>query len=125
MQELQPWLLPHPQPYDPSPPKVRKCPDSADRHQELAVPARHPCCRRGDLVHPGGVDLAEELEREVQPRLGDPRELRRLGAQRGRGGDDLQADVRREVDRQEEPEPGVRQAFPSWPRIARCIAPDR
>ena len=55
------------------------------------------------LVEPLVRLLAEELEREMQPRFVDPRQLGRALAQRGRGRGNLAPHLGRKINREKEP----------------------
>ena len=66
VQELEPRLLRHSQPYDASPAKVRECANSAEGHEQLAMPTRYGGGRCLDFVQALRGLLTEKLERQVQ-----------------------------------------------------------
>src|SRR5262249_21380801 len=81
VQQLEPRLLLHAQPYDASPSKVREGAESAEAHEQLTM-ARGNARQRGlDFVQSFGRLLAEKLEGQVQQRFAHPGELRRTLAQ--------------------------------------------
>jgi hypothetical protein len=82
MQQLEPRLLHHSHPYDTSTTKVRERPDAADGQQQFPMPSRDACHCRLDLIDPFGGLVAEEFERQMEPRLVHPGKLGRAITQR-------------------------------------------
>ena len=74
VQQFEPWILPHTQPYDSSSPKVREGANPVERHRERSVPSGDRLEHRPKLFGTLVRLVAEEFQREVQ-RLG--RELAR------------------------------------------------
>jgi hypothetical protein len=106
MKQLEPRILRDSEPYDASPPKVRKRPDPAELHHKFTVTSSD-----------GGEDIldfaetivglfAEELEREMKARFVDPRQIRRALAERLGCVEHASADFGRQVDRNEETHSG-------------------
>src|SRR5215475_8644277 len=112
VQQVEPGVLLHSEPYDASPPKVRERAHTAERHRQLAVP-------RGDGGH-GVLDfrdarfrlLTKKLECEMKTCFSDPRDVRSTVAKRGRRGIDLAPHLRRQINRQKQPHasPTIREA---------------
>jgi len=61
VQQLEPWILPHPQPYDAGPPKVREGANSSELHVQFAVPAGDRCNRSLNLTRPFRWLLAKKF----------------------------------------------------------------
>ena len=103
MQQLEPRVLLHPQPYDASSAKVRECANASQAQDDGSVLRRDTGHCRGYVLEPLSGLLAEELERKMKALLVDPRRFGRRLTERRRGVQDVAADVGREVNRQKEP----------------------
>src|SRR5512146_2471602 len=110
VQQFESRILLDPHPYDASSTKVRECADATEGHDEAAMACRDGRHGRFDGIEPLRRLLAEELERQMKPRLVEPRELGRDVTERRRGIQDVATNVGRDVNRQKEPH-AVR-----WPR---------
>src|SRR4029078_2485608 len=76
VQQFEPWILPHPQPYASSSPKVREGTNPAERHGERSVHS-HRRLRHGPKLFGALVRLvAEEFQREMQQMFANPRQFR-------------------------------------------------
>lgn len=81
MQQLQPWLLLYPDPYDACPTKVREGPHLANRHRHARIAGGCTVDRRHQSRDCLLGNVAEELQREMPLVASEPGELRRLCAQ--------------------------------------------
>ncbi len=106
MKQLETRVLSNADPYDTSSPKVREGADSADVHDELAMPSGDRRENILDLIHSLGRLLAEELEGQVKERLANPCELRRVLPKWHRRVGDIASDFGAEVDREEKTHAG-------------------
>lgn len=108
MQQLQARLLFDTHPYDTSPPKVRECADSTERHDQLPVATGDAGSRGLEVIDAILWLLAKEFERQMQPRFVDPRSGGCALSQHGRRRRDLAPHERREVNRQKQSHRGAR-----------------
>jgi len=76
VQQFEPWILPHTQPYDSSSPKVREGANPAERHRERSVPSGDRLEHRPKLFGTLVCLVAEEFQREVQQVFANPRHFR-------------------------------------------------
>ncbi len=102
VQQFESRIGPHTDPYDAGPAKVRERPDATDGHEQTAVLARGASHRGLNVLQPLRRRVAEELEREMEARFVDPRELWSALTQCGGRRGHLAPDFWREVNRQKE-----------------------
>jgi len=102
MQQFQARLLFDTHPYDTSPPKVRECADSTERHDQLPVATGDAGSRGLEVINAIVWLLAKEFERQMQSRFVDPGGGGCALSQHGRRGRDLPPHERREVNRQKQ-----------------------
>jgi len=76
VQQFEPWILPHTQPYDSSSPKVRERADPAERHGERSVPSSDSLEYRAKLFGTLVRLVAKEFQREMQQMFANPRQFR-------------------------------------------------
>src|SRR5436190_8354947 len=104
VQQFQPWILPHTQPYDSSPAKVRKGANPAEGHEQRSVPSGDSLEHGAELFGTLVRLVAQEFQREVQEVFANPRQFRNGLAERGCCVGDVASNFGCEIDREKEPQ---------------------
>ncbi len=76
VQQFEPWILAHTQPYDSSSPKVREGANPGERHGRRSVAVGDRLEHRPKLCRTLVRLVAEEFQREVQQVFANPRQFR-------------------------------------------------